>query len=85
MTAANAKASEYEQLIERLKSAAWDLSSAADDARDAVEALDPATTEDAHTNRELAEAVRLMHDDTHEGPIRWCRHDACQKAEQILS
>ena len=33
----------------------------------------------------LSDAVRAMHDAEHEGPIRWCRHDVCQKAEQILN
>jgi hypothetical protein len=88
MSAAVAKPTEHEYLVRRLKDAAYDLSRAADQAMEAVEALDPNDTIDTGAGRAdlaLAELVCAMHEAEHDGPSRWCRHEVCVKAEELLS
>ncbi|GLZ34847.1 hypothetical protein Lesp02_70340 [Lentzea sp. NBRC 105346] len=90
--------SEIDSLIERIKNTARDLERASRDVEHAadeavcaaedVRAAARGEIDEAHlqkTVRELAELVVGLHNDTHAGLVRWCEHEVCRKAWEVLS
>ncbi|GGM76029.1 hypothetical protein GCM10012275_53410 [Longimycelium tulufanense] len=43
----------------------------------------PATRRSEKTVADLADLVRRLHDDQHDGPMRFC-HEACREADDVL-
>jgi hypothetical protein len=95
MTAATQKrtltAKDIEKLADELRRATYALEHAADDAAAAADDVRAAVRgeidEDGwkKTSLELADAIVRLHEDTHDGPIMWCPHHVCRKADGLAS
>lgn len=88
MASPQQKPSELEDVLRRLRSAASDLESAAYRADEAIGEIESAATPDGsfeviYDSAELADLVAKLHDDEHEGPMRWCTREVCKAADEI--
>lgn len=87
--AAAVKTTELDDLVSRLRSAAWALEDAASGASAAVQDITDATPspvadEDAVTAADLALLVRTLHEAEHTGPMRWCVREACRRTDEVM-
>jgi hypothetical protein len=84
-------AADIEKLADELKRATYALEHAADDAAAAAyevrAAMHGEIDQDGwqKTTLELADAIVRLHEDTHDGPIMWCPHQVCRKADDLAS
>lgn len=80
---------ELERMLDRLRSAAYELESAASEATDAVDEVRSIVSGEIdgvsydEDLEELAQLVLSMHDEDHEGPRRWCAHAVCKRAYEL--
>jgi hypothetical protein len=79
---ATTKPTEHEDALRTLKNAA-------DAIEEAIARIDPShgasvCTGEGLVSLELAALAQQLHTDEHDGPIRWCRYDLCQKADEVI-
>lgn len=88
MASPQQKPSELDHVLRQLRSAANALQSAAYSAEDAIGEIESAVTPEGqieviYDSAELADLVAKLHDDEHEGPMRWCTREVCKAADEI--